>query len=48
MKKVLDSVTLPGHVFATLEKWATNPTSKCFSTRHSGESRNGEGENRVS
>jgi hypothetical protein len=28
MKKVLDSVTLAGHVFATLEKWASNPTSE--------------------
>jgi hypothetical protein len=28
MKKVLDSVTLLGHVFATLEKWASNPREK--------------------
>jgi hypothetical protein len=30
MKKVLDSVTLLGHVFATLEKWAENPRDKCI------------------
>jgi hypothetical protein len=28
MKKVLDSVTLLGHVFATLEKWASKPREK--------------------